>query len=210
MHHSLRFGRSGPLGALLVMAAGCASAPQAPPQAGQARGALPDLEGQKVMVFPVQRVRGLGSELDPAAEVAFAFEARGGAEWILPTELRRAVARTPGLTVSADGLPVDMFLRAEVDRIGDPLFGILRRMAALTGADLALVPVEARSAPSDAEAGQTVEIAAALINARTGRVFWYGVVDGVSSAGSAGALAGAAEALARAVTPRLDRGREVL
>lgn len=202
------------IAALAALAAvACASTPQAPPAAGEARGALPDLEGRKVMVFPVQRLRGLDRDLDPAAEVAYAFETRGGAEWILPADLRRAVERTPGLELSADALPVDVFLRAEVDRIGDPLFGLLRRMAAVTGADLALVPVEARPGAAQADAAEAgaasslrrVEIAATLINARTGRVFWFGVVDAESAGGDAGALAGAAEALARAVTPRLDR-----
>ena len=160
------------------------------------------------MVFPVQRSRGLDQGLDASAEVAFALEARGGADWIMPAELRRAVDRTPGLQLTADGLPVDMFLRAQVDRVGDPLYGHLRRMAAITSSDIALLPVQARAGEPDGSGDSMVSLAATLINARTGRVYWFGIVEGVSAGGAAGALASASEALAKAMTPLMGRDSE--
>ncbi len=192
------------LAAVLALAA-CASSTQVAPQPGDSRGGVPDLEGQKVMVFPVQRSRGLDPALDASSEVAYALGARGGADWIMPAELHRAIERTPGLALKADGLPVDMFLRAQVDRVGDPLYGHLRRLAAITAADLALLPVQARGGEPDAVGKSQVSIAATLINARTGRVYWFGIVEGSSGSGAAGALASASEALARAVTPLMGR-----
>jgi hypothetical protein len=177
---------------------GCAGR-QAAPEAGGEFGGVPDLRGRQVMLFPIQAVRGLGEEMDPELELAFALTGRGNQVfWILPAEIRSALRRSPGLQVEIDALPVGMFLRAEVRRVGDPLYGYLRRLGALTGADLALVPVEVRYRMAADTIPGAVEIAAALISARNGRVYWFGIVEGQSGGpGDPGSLASAADALAR-------------
>jgi hypothetical protein len=107
------------------------------------------------------------------------------------------LARSPGVSARIRDLPVGVFLRAEVERIGDPLYGDLRRLSALTGAGLALIPVELRYADVGA-----YRITAALVSLRSGRVNWLGVVEGEAGvADDPGALASAAERLARAVLP---------
>ena len=185
--------------ALLVL--GCAGSTPAP-EAGQSMGLVPDLRGVPVMVLPVQSRRGLATDSDPDGEVSFALSERGGeVGWIWPGEIRSIAERTPGLDMNVDGLPVSMFLRAEVRRIGDPLYGNLRRVSAVANADVALVPVEVRVG-ADAEGASRTEIAAALIQTRTGRVLWFGIVadpapDGDGRAG----LARAAGMLARAILP---------
>jgi hypothetical protein len=94
-------------------------------------------------------------------------------------------------------LPVQIFLQAEVNRVGDPLFGHLIRLRGLTGADVALIPVELRYA----EVG-SYQLAAALLDTRSGRVFWYGVVQGEPGAAEdISALASVSEALARVILP---------
>jgi hypothetical protein len=181
--------------ALLLGCGGRRSAPVA----GSESGGVPNLQGRQVMLFPVQSVRGLAEGMDPELELAFALTGRGSQVlWTLPAELRSILGRSPGVQVPIDALPVGMFLQAEVDRVGDPLFGYLRRLGALTGADLALIPVEIRyRAAADTIPGAT-EIAAALLNARNGRVFWFGVVEGQGGgADDPGSLASAADALAR-------------
>ncbi|MFG1690656.1 hypothetical protein ACGF5M_00635 [Gemmatimonadota bacterium] len=183
---------------LVALGLGCAGRHSAP-VAGSESGGVPDLRGRQVMLFPVQSVRGLAEDMDAELELAFALTGRGSQVlWILPAEIRSALARSPGLQVPIDALPVGMFLQAEVDRVGDPLFGYLRRLGALTGADLALIPVEIRyRAAADTVPGAT-EIAAALLSARNGRVFWFGVVEGQGGgADDPGSLASAADALAR-------------
>jgi hypothetical protein len=184
-------------GLLLLLVLGIGGCgPKAPPAAGASTGAPPDLRGQQVMVFPAQTVRGGVVGVDE--EVAFALGTRGSAtRWILPEELREHLARSPAVQVRIDALPVGIFMRTEVTRVGDPLYGDLRRLAALTGADVALIPVEVRMGPGAAGEAAAVEIAAALLSARTGRVYWFGVVNGEPGLpGDPRAIASAADALA--------------
>lgn len=173
-----------------------------PPTAGSSRGALPDLDGASVMVMPVQATRGVSG--DATAEVVDALRGRGaGMRWLMPDTLRARLARSPTLDVPLDDLPVGVFLRVQVDRLGDPMFGYLRRLNALTGAPIALIPVEVRARPATADRPGAVEVAAALVSAESGRVAWFGVVEGEPGDGAdARALASAADALARLLMGR--------
>ncbi|RMH18850.1 MAG: hypothetical protein D6701_05675 [Gemmatimonadetes bacterium] len=190
-----------------LASAGCASSAEAPGP-GQTRGFVPDLSSATVLVMPVQRARGVPGGLDD--ELAFQLRERGSrVRWVMPDEARRAVERAPGLDATVDRLPVEVFLVAEVDRVGDPLYGALRRAADLVGAEVVLLPVEVRyrpaaSGPDGAVAG-AVEVVAALIAARTGRVIWFGVIEGApAERGNLPAAASALEALARTVVPVTD------
>jgi hypothetical protein len=191
------------LAALVVVlgaAAACARTAQAP-TAGASRGGVPSLQGQQVMVLPVQAARGVAGDAD--AELADALTARGdGVRWLMPPALRAMLARSPALDVPIDALPVGFFLQAEVNRIGDPLYGQLRRLAALAGARLALIPVEVRHRADTPERAGAIEVVATLLDTSTGDVFWFGVVEGQAGGGSdPRALASAADALARRLLP---------
>jgi hypothetical protein len=95
------------------------------------------------------------------------------------------------------GLPVGIFLQAQVRRIGDPLFRDIRRLAELTGAEVVLIPVEIRYGENGA-----YEVAAALVNGTSGRVYWFGVIQGDEGPpGDAATLASMADALALALLP---------
>jgi hypothetical protein len=181
----------------IVPAWGCASR-AAPPGPGEARGILPDLRGQRILVLPVQLRAGVPEGIQVDDELNHALRSLGqGVEWIFPPEMDALLARSPGASARIRDLPVRVFLQAEVERIGDPLYGDLRRLSALTGAGLALIPVELRYS----EAG-AYRITAALVSLRSGRVNWVGVVEGDSrGADDPGALASVAERLARAVMP---------
>jgi hypothetical protein len=186
--------------ALIALAlGGCATG--SAPDAGGSRGAIPDLVGVPVMIMPVQATRGVAG--NASAELVDALRARGrGVRWIIPDTLRAALARSPALDVPLDALPVGVFLRAEVNRLGDPMFGYLRRLNALTGATVALIPVEVRYRAATAERPGAVEFVAALVSAETGRVGWFGVVEGEpGEPSSPRALASAADALARRLIP---------
>lgn len=199
------------LGAALILG-GCSSRAE-PPQAGTVRGGVPDMRGETVMLLPVQDILGVGG--DPDAEIAFALQNRSDAvEWVLPGELDRVVGRSPTLEVNVHALAVGVFLQGEVQRIGDPLFRDLLQISALTGGQLALIPVQVRyraPSPIDPEAPPTesagprqgaVEIMAALIETRGGHVLWFGILDGESGApDDPAALASAADRLARALVP---------
>jgi hypothetical protein len=194
--------RAAPLGLLVAMA--CMRGP-APPGPGEARGFVPELRGQKVMVLPFQlRDQSIG---DVDAELAFALQERApSVEWMLPAEITAALRASPALDAPLTGLPVEIFLRTEVDRLGDPVYGVLRRLGAVTGADLVLLPVAAflrSSGPGEPEA---VQVSVALMDVRTGRALWYAVEAADGGPGDAAALAAVMDALARRVAPRRVSG----
>ena len=189
--------RIAPAALALLLAWNCGP-PPAPPGPGESRGAIPDLRGGTVMVFPVQLRTGVSQGILADSELAHALRSRGeGVTWVFPPEMDRILQRSPGIPAQIRGLPVRVFLQAEVNRVGDPLYGHLLRLAGLTGADVALIPVELKYGEDAAYL-----IAATLIATSSGRVIWYGVMEGDSGeAQSPAALASVAEMLARALLP---------
>lgn len=181
---------------LLVFGFGCGGR-QGPPAPGDSQGAIPDLRGRQVMVLPVQNLVGVEPSLTPDPELGHALRARGGeVEWVFPPEMETMLRRSPGVRAQIRNLPVGVFLQAEVRRIGDPLYGHIRRLAGLTGAEVALLPVELRFS------GDEYQIGAAIVDPRSGRVLWYGIVaGGPGRAQDPGTLASAIDALARTLLP---------
>jgi hypothetical protein len=171
---------------ITVCAALCACAKPQPPAANQV-SAVPDLSALGVLVLPVHpgavpatpltapqelRLDGV-SELD--AEIAYWLRERGGGvRWILPEAIDRMLARTPALDINLRALDVAVFRRARVQRIGDPLFGDLKRLASVLDARFALVPVAAEFKA----ASNRVEVAFTLIDTTFGDVVWFGVLAG--------------------------------
>ena len=185
------------LATLLAIGSGCGS-PPAPPAPGEARGMVPDLRGYSVMVLPIQLKAGVPQGLSPDLEIAYALRTRGeGVTWTFPPELEDVLQRSPSVRAQTRGLPVQTFLQAEVNRVGDPLFGNLVRLSGLTGADVAILPVELKWGESG-----SYQLSAALIGIRTGRVSWYGVLEGSQGeAEDPATLASVTELLARALLP---------
>ena len=185
--------------ALVLTLGGCGGRGSAPEAGAPSRG-VPSLMGTRVMVLPVQGAVDVSGDLD--AELNYALQARDGVQWIPAEEVRAAVDRSPALRAPLDALPVEQFLQVEVRRIGDPLYGMLRRAAALTDAQVALIPVQVRERPDLPETPGAVEVRVALIELITGRVLWYGVEQGRPGAGNdPAAVATAMEAMARRLVP---------
>jgi hypothetical protein len=185
--------------AALVVATACGGNTAPAPQPGQMRGTPPDLRGRRVLVLPVQQVRGVSGDVD--AELAFALEGLGrDVGWIWEDEVAEILARSPGVDAQTRGLPVGEFFLAEVRRIGDPLYGQLRRMSALVNADAVLLPLAASFEPNESVEGSPprVRLTMTVIEPRTGQVAWYGVEEGGDFARTdPRALASAAETMAR-------------
>ena len=178
--------------AVFVLAA-CASSP-APPAADTAQQPFPDIGGQRVMLLPVQHVvpaisppatadttrpmLALSGESLRAVEAELAYwlpEQAPRVRWVLPDAIERAVQGSAALqAITVRDLPVRDFQRSRLQSIGDPLYGDLRRVAVVTDARLALLPIGAVWIPETAGAGR-VHLAAALIDTMGGRVLWYGV-----------------------------------
>lgn len=165
------------------------------------------MASQRMVVFPVQRPGDYAA--DAENEMVFALRARdGSSSWVFPDEVRRRLAQSPGLDAPVDALPVDVFLRAEVERVGDPLYGMIRRAAAVTNSDRALIPVGVSYRPevTDDETGEVeesaVEVLAAVVDVLTGRVLWLGVTTGdADGPDDPGGLPRAMEALAATLLP---------
>lgn len=175
------------------------------------------LSGQTVLVLPVQVARRVpggwvgGAEDARAAarqadsEIAFALgEAGGRAIWVMPDQQVDALSRRPSLEVDPYYLSADE-LGGEAlkeKRFGDPLYGEIRKMAALFDARYAVWPLELfyRQGPDTASGRLAVQVF--LLDARRGDILWHGVVDGDDQPpASAGALAVVAQRFAEQVSP---------
>lgn len=172
------------------------------------------------MLLPVQRIvpavsppaaadstrpaRALSGESLRALESELAYwlpEHAARARWVLPDAVVRAAEGSAALQMNVRDLSVHDFQRSRLQAIGDPLYGDLRKIAAVTDARLALLPIGAVWIPEIGGSGR-VHIAAALIDTMGGRVLWYGV-----AAGDTGAMDDAATvaSAARALTMKVPR-----
>lgn len=187
---------------MVVMAlAGCSKNAAPPTPETTASAPPPSMIGASVMLLPAQPGPGGGIAREPVpgfdGELAFWLAERAPrVSWVFPEEIERILARSPSIEIDLHALAVSSFHVAQVRNIGDPLFGDLNRLGALTDTRVALVPVAAGWVADEAGSG-TVRISLALIDNRTGRVIWYGVAEGEPGPeGSREVAASAAEAVA--------------
>lgn len=132
-------------------------------------------------------------------EIAYWIQqSKSAKKWVLPATIARSLARNPGLEIKPNELAVGSFQHAQVKRIGDPLFGDLRRLAGVFDAAVAVIPIAAEYLGKTQDSA-TVNIATAVINPLDGNVVWFGVISG-SEKGvrSEAAMASAAQAFAYA------------
>ncbi len=187
------------LALMTVSVVGCAPKTVEPPVPGASSGIIPSLRGATVLLLPVQRNVGVGSGAD--SELAYALRLRGAdTEWVDPDRIRRVAAQSV-MDFPIDRLPIDNFFRADVERLGDPIYGLFRRISALTDAELAFIPLAVSVRPGTEEAEQAIEVMATLVDIRTGRVLWIGTEEGVGDPGNPGTLATAMESMARRIYP---------
>ena len=120
-------------------------------------------------------------------------------EWVLPEAIERAVQRSPAIEVRVRDLAVRDFLRARLTQIGDPLYGELRRVAALLDTRYALLPIGGVWIPEQGGGGR-IHVALALIDTMGGNVLWSGVAAGKTGPlDDPAVVASAAEAVARLI-----------
>ena len=193
--------------ALLAGAAPAACGGKTPPpgQVAPAVSVAPmDLGGQRVLILPVQASTGLQfNREEMTTELVAALRARDTrTQWIDPARLRRSLASSPNFAPDPAALPNDRYEVHGERRIQGPLADAVRRYMALTEARLVLIPRTATLMTPDSGAA-FVRMNAAVVDARTGYVIWYGEADGQPAAPDDRALiASAAQALAvRLVIP---------
>jgi len=182
--------------AILVFAA---CAPKRDPEgAAETRGAVPDLRGLRVLVLPVQLRPGVSSALTIDEELAYALSSRSNrVTWFFGPQVEEILRRSPSVEAGVRNLPVGMFLQAEVRRVGDPLYGEIRRLTTLVDADLVVIPVQISYGDDGA-----FHLMATIIDPVSGRVLWSSTVVGdPGPSDSPGTLAAVADVFSRALLP---------
>jgi hypothetical protein len=173
----------------LLLACARAAPDQPPPPRG--------LDGQRVMVLPV--LAGDPPALNTEITARLATRAPT-VDWVAPEELQRAVDRQPGWRVRLDALSREIPDAGRSPYLGDAAHGELRRLGAVVDADLALIPISVRGVQEAERSG--MEMTAAIVEVRSGRVLWLGTVRAVPEDGPGrNGVAAVAEALARALFP---------
>jgi hypothetical protein len=158
------------------------------------------LAGLRLLVLPLQAVSGMPADADErlGRELLFALgEREPRVTLVAPDVLERALRRSPGFAGSPRALPADPLVHHRVRQAVEPLAGELRRYAALTDVRLVLLPRSASFARPAGSAEGRVRIDAAVIDARSGDVVWWGEAEGdPRPEADAQAMASAAAALA--------------
>lgn len=208
---------------------------------GQGRDELVPMlpAGAPVVVLPVQSARATPGGAWPGgapsmeatvealgAELAFAFADQRGAEsWVMPGEVVDRVRRNPVVRVDPSRLPFHGLLQRPKAReqLYEPLHGQLRKVAALFGSRLVVLPLavwyEAEPPPEGGETGGGTTDASesaetrptargravllmAVVDVRRAAVLWHGTMEGdVVEPGSPALLATLAQRVARQLSP---------
>ena len=107
--------------------------------------------------------------------------------WVLPSEVRRAARRAPGLATDPDQLGTAVLRVQKLTVVPDPLRGQVRTLAALAGGRhvlflVALIYRRARPSPGGthpaARPAGVAELALVLADIRTGRIEWRTIATG--------------------------------
>ncbi|HEX6370704.1 MAG TPA: hypothetical protein VF006_17410 [Longimicrobium sp.] len=185
--------------AMVLAAASCGG--KKPPPGGivPATAVAPmDLGGQRVLILPVQSASGLAFNREIITEeIIAAIRARDTrTQWIDPARLRRTLAGSPTFAPDPAALPNDRYDFHGQRRIQGGLADAVRRYMALTEARIVVIPRSATLITPDS-GGAFVRLNAAVVDARTGFVVWWGEADGVpAEPGDRALITSAAVALA--------------
>jgi hypothetical protein len=167
--------------ALFVLAAAACGGKKPPPgQVAPAVSIAPmDLGGQRVLILPVQASSGLPFNREIITdEIVAAIHARDTrTQWVDPARLRRTLAGSPNFAPDPAALPNDRYEAYGARRIQGGLHDAVRRYMALTEARLVVIPRSATLITPDSGAA-FVRLSAAVVDARTGMLVWWGEADG--------------------------------
>lgn len=157
------------------------------------------LAGQEIAVYPLTRVLadptlGWSDGIQPRRDAldhadsliaAFLTERAPEVQWVLPDDLRDAARRAPGLLTNPDQMATAI-LRAEFERVPDPLRGQLRQLNGVAGGRLALIPADlvfvkpfrAVGQPAAPAGRGRADLALVMVDVVTGEARWRTVAHG--------------------------------
>jgi hypothetical protein len=102
---------------------------------------------------------------------AFLAERAPEVTWVLPSELRRAAGRAPGLLTSPDRMGTALLRSGDSRRVPDPLRSQMRTLTAAAGGRYAFVPASLVFVPGETGAGRA-ELTVVITDVRTGLIEW--------------------------------------
>lgn len=165
---------------VVLLPAACGGKKPPPGQVAPAVSIAPmDLGGQRVLILPVQASSGVPFNREIITdEIVAAIHARDTrTQWIDPARLRRTLAGSPNFAPDPAALPNDRYEAYGDRRIQGGLHDAVRRYMALTEARLVVIPRSATLITPDSGAA-FVRLSAAVVDARTGMLVWWGEADG--------------------------------
>jgi hypothetical protein len=143
------------------------------------------MAGQEVTLYPLTLVvsdpaLGWAEAVGPRADAlatadsllaTFLTERVPEVTWILPTELRRAAGRAPGMLPDPDKMSTAILRGGEERQIPDPLRSQMRNLTGMAGDRYAFVPASLVFVPGDTLGGRA-ELTVAIADVRMGLVQW--------------------------------------
>jgi hypothetical protein len=91
-------------------------------------------------------------------------------DWVLPDALRASAARAPGILTSPDKMGTAM-LRADMERVPDPLRSQMRNLTGVVADRYALVPAVVAFVPTP-EGNGSAEVSLVMVDVRFGTIAW--------------------------------------
>lgn len=148
------------------------------------------IAGQEVCVYPLtlavsEESLGWAELLQPRRDAldradsligAFLTERAPEVAWVLPTELRRAAGRAPGMLANPDQMGTAL-LRNRMERVPDPLRSQLRTLTGMAGGRHALIPASLVFLSDSAGVGRA-DLTFVIVDVRTAIVQWRTVASG--------------------------------
>jgi len=180
---------------LVALAAGCGGSGSKSDQAPEPAPTLPlptaGMAGQPVAVYPVTLISAdealgwqpyLGDRHEALAKAdsiigAMLVERSPEVTWVLPAELRRAVARSPGTFAPPDQMGTALLRGEGLKVIPDPLRSQMRSLNAVVADRFAFVPAALLFRRNPEGKGEA-DLVVVLADVRTGLIGWRTVAHG--------------------------------
>ena len=105
-------------------------------------------------------------------------------KWVSAAELRKMARRAPGMLPDPDDMGQAMLRGPKIQEVPDPLRSSLRKLAAISGGRMVLVPA-ALGLSRDSTGPVRADLTLVMVDARGGRVIWRSIAHGIGPSADA-------------------------